>query len=318
MYFNTFAPTVDSIDMAATDEFASLLAGARELGTPPNPEARYISRNVVANGLRFHLLEWGDPAAPTVLLVHGGNHTAHTWDLVSMALSRTYHVVAIDQRGHGDSEWPRDGDGTVTAMNADIEALWDVLGLGRIRVVAHSRGGRAVMPLLAKRDLAERLVLVDVAPVGGRQRGERPAGAAAPAGFTAVREYESVDAYVEAVQKLDPARSRDSVLRTMRYNMIQRIEGRLVPKTMPLNVGSTATIADPLADLSIDDLKSIGCPVLLTRGAESAQLAPELARAFVAALPNARLVEVPRCGHNVHTQNTTGFLAEIIPFLAAE
>ena len=317
MYYNRFAPGLDTIDMAATDEFASLLEGARIVGTPPHPNVRYVSRNVVANGLRFHLLEWGDPDAPTVLLVHGGNHTAHTWDLVSMALADRFHVIAIDQRGHGDSEWPRDGDMTVTAMSTDIEALWDVLGFDQIRVVAHSRGGRACMPLLSRRDVAEKVVFVDVAPSLARPTpGERTARAAgAQANFTAIREYPSVDAYVEAVQKLDPARTREAVLRTMRYNMLQRVDGTLIAKTAPMNVGSTERIADPMSEATVDDLKTINCPVLLLRGADSPNLAQETAEAYVAALPDARLIVVPKCGHNVHTQNTPGFLSFAMPFL---
>jgi len=317
MYFNRFAPGLEAIDMAATDEFASLLQGAKEFSTPHREDVRYISRNVVANGQRFHLLEWGDPGAPTVLLLHGNSHTAHTWDLVSLALASDYHVVAIDQRGHGDSEWPRDGDMTVTAMSGDVEVLWDVLNLGRCRVVAHSRGGRAVMAVLARRDLAERVVFVDVAPSRSRPTpGERAARAAGAGAFTAIREYASVDTYVEAVQKFDPTRSRESVLRTMRYNMLQRIDGTLITKSAPMNAGSTETVADPISETTIDEMKTIKCPVLLLRGEQSPNLPQETAEAFVAALPDAKLVVVPNCGHNVHTQNTLGFLAAAVPFLA--
>lgn len=317
MYFNRFASSVDAIDMAATDEFASLLQGAKEFGTPHRPDVRYISRNIVVNGLRIHLLEWGDPDAPTVLLVHGNSHTAHTWDLVSLALaSDGYHVIALDQRGHGDSEWPRDGDMTVTAMSGDLEAIFETLELDGIRVVAHSRGGRATMPILARRNLAERLVLVDVAPnlakpVPGQQR-----AGGAEANFTGIREYESVDAYVEAVQKLDPSRSRESVLRTMRYNMVQRIDGTLIPKSAVMYSGSTDRIADPMAETTIDEMRTISCPVLVLRGEKSPNLQQERAEAWVAALPDARLVVVPNCGHNIHTQNTLGFLESAVPFLA--
>src|SRR5688572_10002059 len=109
-YFNTFAPGLASLDMTRTDEFASLVSSAHDLGIRVPAAVRYVSRNIVVNGLRFHFLEWGDPAAPPVLFLHGGNQTAHSWDLVSLALADRYHVIALDQRGHGDTEWPRDGE----------------------------------------------------------------------------------------------------------------------------------------------------------------------------------------------------------------
>lgn len=316
MYFNKFSTTTEPVDMAATDEFASLLQGAKELGTAHKPDVRYVSRNIVANGLRFHLLEWGDPSAETVLLLHGNNHTAHTWDLVSLALATEgYHVIALDMRGHGDSEWPRDGDMTVTAMSGDLEAIFEVLGIDGIRMVAHSRGGRSLMPILARRNMATRLVLVDVAParekpIPAEQR-VRAAALGAQATFTNTREYPSIDAYVDAVQKFDPSRSREAVLRTMRYNMIQRVDGTLSVKTAPIN----QAIDDPFGDSTIEEMKTISVPVLLLRGANSPNLAQEHAEAWAAALPDARLVVVPNCGHNVHTQNTVGFLASTVPFL---
>ena len=55
--------------------------------------------------MSFHLLEWGSPSLPHLLLLHGGNQSAHSWDLVSLHLADRFHIIALDQRGHGDSEW---------------------------------------------------------------------------------------------------------------------------------------------------------------------------------------------------------------------
>ena len=74
MYLNRFAPTVDALDMTASAEFESLRSSARDLGlsAPERNQVRYVSRNVVVNGLRVHVLEWGDPGSPAVMLLHGG------------------------------------------------------------------------------------------------------------------------------------------------------------------------------------------------------------------------------------------------------
>src|SRR3954464_7552688 len=78
--------------MAASDELASLLQSASDLGIAHDPAVRYVSRQTVLRGLRFHFTEWGDPSAPPVLLLHGGNQSLHSWDLVSLHLADRYHV----------------------------------------------------------------------------------------------------------------------------------------------------------------------------------------------------------------------------------
>src|SRR5262245_31335315 len=120
VYLNEFAATTQPLDMTKTDEFLSLLQSAADLGVSYPASIRYLSRNFVANGLRFHALEWGDPRHPSLFFLHGGNQTAHSWDLVSLHYSDRFHIVAIDQRGHGDTEWPRDGEASSIDMASDV------------------------------------------------------------------------------------------------------------------------------------------------------------------------------------------------------
>ena len=65
---------------------------------------RPIDRNVTVQGLRFHVLDWGGEARTPLLLLHGFTGHAHAWDTLSIALQPHFHVYALDQRGHGDSE----------------------------------------------------------------------------------------------------------------------------------------------------------------------------------------------------------------------
>ncbi len=99
MFLNEFADTLEPLDMTTSAEFASLRQSAADLGIPHGPDARYLSRHTVIRSLRFHFLEWGRPDSPPVLLLHGGNQSAHSWDLVSLHLADRYHVFALDQRG---------------------------------------------------------------------------------------------------------------------------------------------------------------------------------------------------------------------------
>ena len=97
MYLNRFADTTEPLDMTQTEEFRSLLASAADLSISHRPATPYRSRNTVLRQLRFHYLEWGDPDAPPIVLLHGGHQSAHSWDLVSLHLAQRYRVLALDK-----------------------------------------------------------------------------------------------------------------------------------------------------------------------------------------------------------------------------
>ena len=77
MYLNRFAQTATPLDMTGSEEFTSLLESAADLGIPHSTDVRYVSRQIVARGLRFHFSEWGEESAPPVLLLHG--FPQHWW-----------------------------------------------------------------------------------------------------------------------------------------------------------------------------------------------------------------------------------------------
>src|SRR5271156_2818797 len=185
--------------MTRSPEFASLLQSAADLGIPHDPEARYVSRQTVVRGMRFHFLEWGRPGAPTVLLLHGGNQSAHSWDLVSLHLSDRYHVFALDQRGHGDSEWSREVDYSIGAKADDALAFIEDQQLGRPVVVGHSMGGMVAMRMLVSEPSAARgLVLVDVGPELS------PKGVAVISDFVVHNvEFDDLDEFLDNVARYD-------------------------------------------------------------------------------------------------------------------
>jgi esterase len=331
-YFNVFAQGLEPLDLTRTEEFASLVASAHDLGLRVPTSVRYLSRNTVVNGLRLHFLEWGDPTAPSLLLLHGGNQTAHSWDLVSLALSDRYHITALDQRGHGDSEWPRDGVADRHVKADDARQILEVLGIKHPVIAGHSMGGIVTLTLLAAHpELAHKAVIVDVGPEISA------AGARTIGNFIAsVHEVDSLEEFVERVAAYDPFRPKEHIRRTVRYNLMQRADGKFVSKhdhrdrlhwrDRPI---ATAERSDPASSgrderevlarvdrPSYEDVARIPCPVLVVRGEHSNVFLPEMVQRLVQALPEGRLVEVPRCGHNVHSQNTAGFLEALEPFLA--
>jgi pimeloyl-ACP methyl ester carboxylesterase len=307
MYLNEFAEDLAPLDMTTSAEFASLLDSAADLGIPHSRDVRYVSRQTVVRSLRFHFTEWGEPGAPEILLLHGGNQSGHSWDLVSLHLSDRYHVFALDQRGHGDSEWPRDQDSSIDAKAADALGFVDDQGLESPVIMGHSMGGRVTMNVaLARPDLARGLVLVDVGPELS------PAGVEVISNFVTNNvEFDDLEVFLDNVVKYDRFRSREHIARTVKYNMLRRADGKYISKVDHRRIPVSSS------DLTLDDIRTIPAPVLIVRGGESDILEPEAAERFATALPNGRLVTVPNCGHNVHSGNTLGFLEAINPFLAA-
>jgi esterase len=314
MYLNKFAEGMAPEDMTGTDEFRSLLTSAADLRIPHDPSISYRSCNIVLRRQRFHFLEWGDRSARPVVLLHGGHQSAHSWDLVSLHLARNHRVLALDQRGHGDSEWARDVEYSNHTMSLDAEAFLDAMGLEKPILIGHSMGGRNSM-LLTRRDPARlrALVIVDVGPeVSDR-------GRAAIAGFVQEnQEFEDLEHFVANVRKYDPYRPREHIERTVKYNMLQRADGRFVSKcdSNPRRLGIVRGTG-PLENITLEDAAAFHLPVLLVRGERSNILTAEAAERFRDALPQGRLVTVADCGHNVHGQNTLGFIAALDAFLEA-
>ena len=163
MYLNLFSDSTRPLDMTSSDEFTSLLASAADLAIPHSADVRYQSNNIVLRHQRFHFLEWGDSEAPPVLMLHGGNQSAHSWDLVSLHLADRFRVLALDQRGHGDSEWARDADYSSTAMADDASAFLREMGIDSAIVIGHSMGGLNALRLTLEHPaIVQALVLVDV------------------------------------------------------------------------------------------------------------------------------------------------------------
>jgi pimeloyl-ACP methyl ester carboxylesterase len=307
MYLNEFASTLAPKDMAGSAEFASLLESAADLGIPHDPKVRYVSRQTVLRGLRFHFSEWGDPEAPPIVLLHGGNQSCHSWDLVSLHLSDRYHVFALDQRGHGDTEWSRELDYSMEAMSSDVLAFLDFEEIDDPIVFGHSMGGRVTLGVLLEDPGAARaVVLVDVGPELS------PAGVKVVADFVVHNvEFDDLDVFLDAVAQYDKFRTREHIARTVKYNLLQRVDGTYVSK-----VDHRRAAGGPATHVRVDDFTGVGVPILLVRGGESEVLLADAAQRFVDSLPNGRLVTVPNVGHNVHGGNTPGFLEAVNAFLA--
>ena len=132
------------------------------------------SRSVRVNGLGLHLLESGVPGRPALCFLHGGAAHAHWFDLVTPAFADRFHVVSLDQRGHGESEWPQPAAYATEDFAADLLALMDRLGWKRMALVGHSMGGHNAMGFAAWHpDRVSALVIVDARPALPPERVDR-------------------------------------------------------------------------------------------------------------------------------------------------
>ena len=111
-------------------------------------------------GLQMHIRNWGGDGSPVVLL-HGLASTCRIWDLTAPILARDFSVIAVDQRGHGDSGKPEDGY-EFTSVGNDVAALLEGRGIERPVLVGHSWGADVALEVsVAQPDLLQGIVFVD-------------------------------------------------------------------------------------------------------------------------------------------------------------
>ena len=130
------------------------------------------------------------------------------------------------------------------------------------------------------------------------------------------QEFADLEEFAANVRKYDPYRSMEHIERTVKYNMLRRADGRFVSKcdSTPRRIGMVPSHATG-DQVTLEDAKGLAMPVLVIRGANSNILTAEAADRFRAALPRGELITVADCGHNVHSQNTAGFLQALGSFL---
>jgi pimeloyl-ACP methyl ester carboxylesterase len=271
-------------------------------------------------GVRLRADEFGDPAAPPVLLLHGGGQTRFAWGTTPQVLAeRGWHSYRIDLRGHGESEWPEDGDYRLDVFAADVREI--ARSLPQLPVlVGASLGGVSSLIAIGESEVpvARGLVLVDVAPT------IEPAGTARIGEFMTAKLEEgfgSLEEVADAIAVYNPHRPRPSDLSGLTKNLRQRDDGRWVwhwdPRFMSGRLGSideTRTLVldhDRLTDAA----QAVTVPTLLVRGKISDLLSEEGARELLSLIPHAEYADVEGAGHMVAGDKNDYFNDAITGFL---
>jgi pimeloyl-ACP methyl ester carboxylesterase len=270
-------------------------------------------QHVLLRRMRFHYLDWGPQGLSPVVFLHGGGLNAHTWDLVCAALRRERHCVALDQRGHGESEWSPQMDYSIESHVGDLEAFVDALGLDRFVLVGMSLGGVNALAWAGRqsRRLAG-LVLIDVGPE------IRSEGVRKIAAFTSeAAPLDSVEEFVERALAFNPRRNRELLRRSLLHNLRPMPDGRWMWKYDQRHRGK---VLDPDAygrrrDLLWSAVDSVECPTLVVRGAQSDVFHDEDAERLAARFRNGRWVRIEGAGHTVQGDNPAGLLVSLRAFL---
>jgi len=103
------------------------------------------SRVFFSQRLRLHYVDWGNVAAPPLLLVHGGQDHCRNWDWLAERLRDDWHIIAPDLRGHGDSQWSPDGNYSMAGYLYDLAQLIHQQQLAPVTIIAHSLGGNIAL-----------------------------------------------------------------------------------------------------------------------------------------------------------------------------
>ncbi len=284
-------------------EGLSLFEAARAASVPFSSEVSPQDGEIVSNGLKFHYLDWGPENRPTILFLDGALQQAHSWDFIALALSHEYRVLALDARGHGDTQWASDGDYSLDAHQKDLDGFVEAMGLDRFILVGHSMGGRSAYVFASRHPaMLQGLAIVDVGPeVMSR-------------GQSRIRRFrelpDELDSYLEFADRVQEytGRPRQQVLGALKYSIRQRSDGKWTWKYDKQLRSSDHRPLTWSSEKLWRCLADIDCPTLVVRGGDSDIFSNEVLERMLEVIPNSTSAVVPRAGHLVQGDNPTGFL----------
>lgn len=263
------------------------------------------------NGCDYHVAIAG--TGPPLLLLHGFTGSTETWAPFFPVWGKRSTLVAVDLLGHGASDCPPDpARYRVERCVADLIALVDQLGLGRVDLLGYSLGGRVALHLaVAAPERLGALVLESSSPglVSPSERAER---IRSDGGLAGLLEREGIAAFVDHWEQLplfaSQRRLPASVREALRHQRCQSNPVGLANSLRGLGVG----MMEPL----LDRLGEVRAPTLLVVGALDDKYRA-LGQAMASRLPAARLVVVADAGHAVHLEQAAAFARLVSDFLVS-
>ena len=265
------------------------------------------NRRLEVRGLDLHILEWGPPGRSGVLLLHGGAAHAHWFDAVATDLGDQRHVVALDQRGHGESGWASPPAYATEDFAADVVGVLGALGWDSAVLTGHSMGGHNAIGCAAwYPERVRGLVIVDSRPAipaerlaQMKERGARPH-----------RRHSSVEAAAASFRLLPPETRADPAL----LSHVARAGVTWQDGAVSLRFDPACYAARVPAD-GWQLVPRISAPTLVVRGELSPILTRPMAERLRAEISGARIAEIPGAYHHVVLDRPDAFVHEVRGFL---
>jgi pimeloyl-ACP methyl ester carboxylesterase len=270
------------------------------------------TRFPVADGLTLAADLGGDPAAPCVVLMHGGGQTRFSWMNAGVALIETgYRVINFDARGHGESDWAGAGGYSLAHHAADLRAIVSGIG-GPVALVGASLGGATALRAMAEGMRPAAAVLVDIVP------NPDPKGVARIRAFMQARPegFDSLEEVADAIAAYNPHRRRPSDLEGLKRNLRQKEDGRYRWHWDPAFLGRDVDVElVELAETMEGARAARDVPVLLIRGMSSDVVNDAGTAMLNDVLPRLEIFDVVGAGHMVAGDRNDAFNAGMLQFL---
>ena len=267
-------------------------------------------RNVEVNGLNIHYLDWGGDSNRNLLLVHGQGGNAHNWDRIARELSGEFRVIAVDQRGHGDSDHTREGYG-VDRFAADLAEFVEKIGIAPCDYVGASLGARNGIAYAGDRsDHLKHFVCLDYGP--------EMSVASARNQISGMNKrllgYRSPDEYVEIQMRGNARPGEDYYRNQAEHSLRLNYAGKYVPKSDPEMFWINGSFGVREVPYLWEQWGKITCPIMEMKGGESDFLSPEIKARMIGAQPSMTWVDVPDSGHGITGDNPAFLINELRAF----
>jgi len=268
-----------------------------------------------ADGIELAASEWrgdADESHPVVVLLHGGGQTRHSWKRAGSTLAAAgFDAVALDCRGHGDSDWSPDGEYLYSQMTSDVVGV--VAKLARpVVLVGASMGG--LVSLLVAAELGDELaavVLVDVVPRVEKAGGDRVKDfmRSGSGGF------DTLEDAADAIAAYLPHRTKPRSPEGLRRNLRQKADGRWYWHWDPKFLEPSALRATERIKGFEDAAAGITVPMLLLHGAKSDVVSQDGIDHLLAIVPTARVGTMPTAAHTAAGDDNNAFSAAVVDFI---
>lgn len=276
-------------------------------------------RFIAPDGVRLVGDIAGPEEAPTVIFLHGGGQTRHSWaGAMHKLVDIGYHVINFDARGHGDSDWSKDGNYSLDARASDLRSIVSTVERP-IALVGASMGGITSFYAVATSDhpIADALVMVDIV-LRPAQAGVAKIHAfmrANPDGFASLEEA------ADAVAAYNPDRPRPKNPSGLLKNLRYREDGRLYWHWDPRMLAARPSAEPPGFHNELVKVSSrVKIPTLLVKGGNSDIVDDQGVAEMCALIPQTEVYDVPGAGHMVagdkndrFIDGVTGFLTRYVP-----